>query len=108
MVRLTRGNGAASSLIDSKGNFGSDIARHEYAVSRYTEVRLDPSCEALFSGLSKQAVDFADNYSGTMKEPLLLPATFPTILVNNNQGIAVGMASNICSFNLKEVWRRRG
>ena len=105
MVRLTRGNGALlHPWIDSKGNFGSVTSRDmQYAASRYTEVRLDPSCEALFSGLSKQAVDFVDNYSGTMKEPLLLPATFPTILVNNNQGIAVGMASNICSFNLKEV-----
>ncbi len=105
LVRLTRGNGSLlHPWIDSKGNFGSVSSRDmQYAASRYTEVRLDPSCEAILTGLEKDAVDFVDNYSGTMKEPLLLPAVFPTILVNNNQGIAVGMASNICSFNLKEV-----
>ncbi|NLA71195.1 MAG: topoisomerase IV [Clostridiaceae bacterium] len=105
MVRLTRGNGTLlHPWVDSKGNFGSVTSRDmQYAASRYTEVRLDPSCEALFAGLEKDAVDFVDNYSGSMKEPVLFPATFPTILVNNNQGIAVGMASNICSFNLKEV-----
>lgn len=105
MVRLTRGNGSLlHPWIDSKGNFGSVSSRDmQYAASRYTEARLDPSCETLFGGLDKDAVDFVDNYSGTMKEPLLFPAVFPTILVNNNQGIAVGMASNICSFNLKEV-----
>lgn len=105
MVRLTRGNGALLlPWIDSKGNFGSVSSRDmQYAASRYTEARLDPVCETLFAGLDKDAVDFVDNYSGTMKEPLLFPASFPTILVNNNQGIAVGMASNICSFNLKEV-----
>ncbi len=105
MVRLTRGNKSLlHPWIDSKGNFGDVTSRDmQYAASRYTEVRLEPSCEALFDGLSKEAVDFVDNYSGTMKEPVLLPAMFPTILVNNNQGIAVGMASNICSFNLKEI-----
>ncbi|HHW93174.1 MAG TPA: topoisomerase IV [Clostridiaceae bacterium] len=105
MVRLTRGNNTLlHPWIDSKGNFGDVTSRDmQYAASRYTEVRLEPSCETLFSGLSKNAVDFVDNYSGTMKEPVLLPAMFPTILVNNNQGIAVGMASNICSFNLKEI-----
>lgn len=105
MVRLTRGNGTLlHPWIDSKGNFGSVTSRDmQYAASRYTEVRLAPSCETLFNGLEKDAVDFTDNYSGTMKEPTLLPAMFPTILVNNNQGIAVGMASNICSFNLREV-----
>lgn len=105
LVRLTRGNGSLlHPWIDSKGNFGSVSSRDmQYAASRYTEVRLDPSCEAILTGLEKDAVDFVDNYSGTTKEPLLLPAVFPTILVNNNQGIAVGMASNICSFNLKEV-----
>jgi len=105
MVRLTRGNKSLlHPWIDSKGNFGDVTSRDmQYAASRYTEVRLEPSCETLFSGLSKDAVDFVDNYSGTMKEPVLLPAMFPTILVNNNQGIAVGMASNICSFNLKEI-----
>ncbi len=105
LVRLTRGNGSLlHPWIDSKGNFGSVSSRDmQYAASRYTEVRLDPSCEAILTGLEKDAVDFVDNYSGTTKEPLLLPAVFPTILVNNNQGIAVGMASNISSFNLKEV-----
>jgi DNA gyrase subunit A len=105
MVRLTRGNGALlHPWIDSKGNFGRIYSREmQYAASRYTEVRLDPSCETLFQGLDKDAIDFVDNYDGTMKEPRLLPAMFPTILVNSNQGIAVGMASNICSFNLKEV-----
>ncbi len=105
MVRLTRGNGSLlHPWIDSKGNFGSVSSRDmQYAASRYTEVRLDPSCETLFAGLEKEAVDFVDNYSGTMKEPVLFPAMFPTILVNSNQGIAVGMASNICSFNLREV-----
>ncbi len=105
MVRLTRGNKSLlHPWIDSKGNFGDVTSRDmQYAASRYTEVRLEPSCETLFDGLAKEAVDFVDNYSGTMKEPVLLPAKFPTILVNNNQGIAVGMASNICSFNLKEI-----
>ncbi len=105
MVRLTRGNGSLlHPWIDSKGNFGSVSSRDmQYAASRYTEVRLDASCESLFAGLEKEAVDFVDNYSGTMKEPVLFPAMFPTILVNSNQGIAVGMASNICSFNLKEI-----
>ena len=105
MVRLTRDNGALlHPWIDSKGNFGHIYSRDaQYAASRYTEVRLDPSCELLFSGLDRDSVDFIDNYSGTMKEPLLLPAALPTILLNSNQGIAVGMASNICSFNLREV-----
>jgi DNA gyrase subunit A len=75
----------------------------QYAAARYTEVRLDPICQEIFAGLEKNSVDLIDNYDGTMQEPLLLPATFPSILVNSNQGIAVGMASNICSFNLKEV-----
>ncbi len=105
MVRLTRGNGTLlHPWVDSKGNFGSVSSRDmQYAASRYTEARLDPLCETIFSGLEKNAVDFVDNYSGTMQEPLLFPVTFPTILVNNNQGIAVGMASNICSFNLREI-----
>lgn len=105
MVRLTRGNGALiHPWIDSKGNFGRVFSRDmQYAAARYTEVRLDESAELLFSGLNKNSVDFIDNYSGTLKEPLLLPVKFPTILVNANQGIAVSMASNICSFNLKEV-----
>ncbi|NLB08162.1 MAG: topoisomerase IV, partial [Clostridiales bacterium] len=105
MVRLTRGNSALiHPWIDSKGNFGKVYSRDmQYAAARYTEVRLDPSASLILNGLEKDAVDFIDNYSGTMKEPVLLPAAFPTILVNANQGIAVGMASNICSFNLKEV-----
>lgn len=105
MVRLTRGN--ASLLypyVDSKGNFGKQYSRDmAYAASRYTEVRLEKLCEELFRGMDKDSVDFVDNYDGTIKEPTLLPASFPSILVNSNQGIAVGMASNICSFNLTEV-----
>ncbi len=105
MVRLTRGNGALlHPYVDSKGNFGKQYSRDmQYAASRYTEVRLEKICEELFKGIDKDAVDMVDNYDGTLKEPVLLPATFPSVLVNNNQGIAVGMASNICSFNLKEV-----
>lgn len=105
MVRLTRGNGTLlHPWIDSKGNFGNVTSRDmQYAAARYTEARLDPSCETIFDGLDRNAVDMIDNYSSTVKEPRLLPAQFPTILVNNNQGIAVGMASNICSFNLSEV-----
>jgi len=105
MVRLTRGNGALlHPYVDSKGNFGRQYSRDmAYAASRYTEVRLDKICEEIFRGLDKNSVDFMDNYDGTMQEPMLLPASFPSILVNSNQGIAVGMASNICSFNLNEV-----
>ncbi len=105
LVRLTRGNGAMlHPYIDSKGNFGRQYSRDmQYAASRYTEVRLDKICEEIFRGLDKNSVDFVDNYDGTMQEPILLPASFPTILINSNQGIAVGMASNICSFNLQEV-----
>jgi DNA gyrase subunit A len=105
LVRLTRGNGALlHSYIDSKGNFGKHYSRDmRFAAPRYTEVKLDKICEELFRDLEKDTVDFVDNYDGTLKEPTLLPATFPSILVNANQGIAVGMASNICSFNLKEV-----
>ncbi|HBP37743.1 MAG TPA: topoisomerase IV [Clostridiales bacterium] len=107
LVRLTRGNSALlHPYIDSKGNFGRQYSRDMmYAAARYTEVRLDKICEEIFRGLDKDSVDFTDNYDGTMQEPLLLPASFPTILVNSNQGIAVGMASNICSFNLQEVCR---
>ncbi len=105
LVRMTRGNGALiNPWIDSKGNFGRVYSRDmQFAAYRYTEARLDKSCETLFAGLNKNAVPFVDNYSGTFQEPVLLPATFPTVLVNANQGIAVGMASNICSFNLREV-----
>ncbi|MCQ2466126.1 MAG: topoisomerase IV [Clostridia bacterium] len=105
MVRLTRDNESLlHPYVDSKGNFGKQYSRDmAYAAHRYTEVRLEKFCEEIFRGLDKDAVDFADNYDGTMKEPTLLPVTFPSILVNSNQGIAVGMASNICSFNLREV-----
>lgn len=105
MVRLTRGNGALlHPYIDSKGNFGKQYSKDmRYAAPRYTEVKLDKICEELFRDLDKNTVDFVDNYDGTLKEPVLLPTTFPNILVNANQGIAVGMASNICSFNLQEV-----
>ncbi len=105
LVRLSRGNGALlHPYVDSKGNFGKQFSRDmQYAAARYTEVRLDRLCSELFGGLDRDSVDFVPNYDNTLKEPLFLPATFPTILVNNNQGIAVGMASNICSFNLREV-----
>ncbi|OPZ84439.1 MAG: DNA gyrase subunit A [Firmicutes bacterium ADurb.Bin419] len=105
LVRLTRGNDALlHPYVDSKGNFGKQYSRDmHFAAPRYTEVKLDKICEELFRDLDKDAVDFVDNYDGTMKEPTLLPITFPNILVSANQGIAVGMASNICSFNLAEV-----
>lgn len=105
MVRLTRGNDALIlPYVDSKGNFGKHFSRDmRFAAPRYTEVKLDKVCEEIFKDLDKDAVDLVDNYDGTLKEPSLLPTTFPNILVNANQGIAVGMASNICSFNLKEV-----
>ena len=105
MVRLTRGNGALlHPYVDSKGNFGKQYSRDmQFAASRYTEVKLEKMAEELFAGIDMNTVDFMDNYDGTMKEPLLLPVTFPSILVNMNQGIAVGMASNVASFNLREV-----
>ena len=105
MVRLSRGYGALlHPLVDSKGNFGKVYSRDmAWAASRYTEVRLDPICAELFSGIDQDTVDFVDNYDGTLKEPSLLPTTFPNILVSANQGIAVGMASNLCGFNLGEV-----
>lgn len=105
MVRLTGGyNALLHPFVDSKGNFGKQYSRDmKFAAPRYTEVKLDKICEELFRDLEKNTVDFTDNYDGTMKEPVLLPTTFPNILVNANQGIAVGMASNICSFNLQEV-----
>ena len=105
MVRLTRGNEALlHPLVESQGNFGKQYSRDmAYAASRYTEVRLDPICQEFFGDINKNTVKFVDNYDGEMKEPTLLPVAFPNILVNANQGIAVGMASNICSFNLKEV-----
>jgi DNA gyrase subunit A len=105
MVRLTRGNGALlHAYVDSKGNMGRQYSRDmKFAAARYTEVKLEKLCEELFRDLDKNTVEFIDNYDGTMKEPALLPATFPSVLVNANQGIAVGMASNLCSFNLKEI-----
>jgi len=105
MVRLTRGNEALNHpFVDSKGNFGKQYSRDmAYAASRYTEVKLDGIAQEIFKDINKNIVQFIDNYDGTLKEPALLPTTFPNILVNSNQGIAVGMASNICSFNLREV-----
>lgn len=105
MVRLSRGYGALlHPPVDSKGNFGKVYSRDmAYAASRYTEVRLDPICNEFFRDIDKDTVDFVDNYDGRMKEPTLLPTTFPNVLVSANQGIAVGMASNLCGFNLGEV-----
>lgn len=105
LVRLTEGNGALlTPLVDSKGNFGKQYSRDmAYAASRYTEVKLAPICAEIFADIDKNTVDFTDNYDGSMKEPLLLPTTFPNILANPNLGIAVGMASAICSFNLAEL-----
>ncbi len=105
MVRLAKGYDALlHPYVDSKGNFGKVYSRDmAWAASRYTEAKLDPICAELFRDIDKETVDFVDNYDGSMKEPSLLPVTFPNILVNPNQGIAVGMASNICSFNLQEV-----
>jgi len=103
LVRLTRGNDALlHPFVDSKGNFGKQYSRDmAFAAPRYTEVKLDKICHEIFKDIDKNTVDFVDNYDGTMKEPALLPTTFPNILVNPNQGIAVGMASSICSFNLE-------
>ena len=105
MVRLSRGNEALlHPFVESKGNFGKAYSTDmECAASRYTEAKLAPIAAELFADIDKDAVDFVDNFDATSKEPLLFPVTFPTILVNNNLGIAVGMASNICSFNLEEV-----
>lgn len=105
MVRLTEGNMSLNvPFVDSKGNFGKQYSRYmAYAAARYTEVKLSQICSEVFSDIDKDTVDFVDNFDATTKEPVLLPTTFPNILVNPNQGIAVGMASNICGFNLKEV-----
>ena len=105
MVRLARGNESLlHPFVDSKGNFGKVYSRDmAYAASRYTEAKLSPICAELFRDLDCDAVDFVDNYDNTMKEPALLPTTFPNVLVSSNQGIAVGMASSICGFNLGEV-----
>lgn len=105
MVRMAKGNETLlHAYIDSKGNFGKAYSRDmDYAASRYTEVRLSAISAELFQNIDKNTVDFVDNYDNKMKEPTLLPTAFPSILVNSNMGIAVGMASSICSFNLEEV-----
>ena len=105
MVRLAKGNETLlHPFVDSKGNFGKVYSRDmAYAAARYTEAKLDSICAELFKDIDSDTVDMVDNYDATMKEPSLLPTTFPNVLVSANQGIAVGMASNICSFNLKEV-----
>ena len=105
MVRLSRGYGALlHPLVDSKGNFGKVYSRDmAWAASRYTEAKLDPICAELFRDIDQDTVDFVPNYDGTIQEPTLLPTTFPNVLVSANQGIAVGMASNLCGFNLHEV-----
>jgi len=105
MVRLAKGNETLlHPFVDSKGNFGKVYSRDmAYAAARYTEAKLDPICAEVFKDIDSDTVDMVDNYDATMKEPALLPTTFPNVLVSANQGIAVGMASNICSFNLQEV-----
>ena len=105
MVRLSRGNEALlTPFVDSKGNFGKVYSRDmAYAASRYTEAKLEPICAEIFRDIDAETVDFVDNYDSSMKEPTLLPTSFPNVLASANMGIAVGMASNICSFNLREV-----
>ncbi len=105
MVRLTEGHQALlHPLVESKGNFGRQYSRDmAYAAARYTEVKLGNICTEIFRDMDKNTIDMVDNYDGSLKEPTLLPVSFPNILVNPNQGIAVGMASNICSFNLTEI-----
>ena len=105
MVRLARGNEALlHPYIDSKGNFGKTYSRDmAYAASRYTEAKLEPLCKELFDEIDRDTVDFVPNYDNSTNEPVLLPVKFPSVLVNSNIGIAVSMASNICSFNLAEV-----
>jgi DNA gyrase subunit A len=105
MVRLSRGYEALlHPYVDSKGTFGKAYSRDmAWAASRYTEARLDKICNELFADIDKDTVDMVDNYDNSRKEPVLLPVTFPTILVNSNSGIAAGMASSICSFNLEEI-----
>ena len=107
MVRLATGNEALlAPFVESKGNFGKYYSGDlSYAASRYTEAKLEPICAELFRDIDADTVDFVDNYDGSMQEPVLLPTTFPNVLVSANMGIAVGMASNICSFNLAEVCR---
>ena len=103
MVRLSKGNEALlTPFVDSKGSFGKVYSRDmAYAASRYTEAKLSPICAELFRDIDRDTVDFTDNYDGTTKEPMLLPTAFPNVLVSANQGIAVGMASMICGFNLE-------
>ena len=105
MVRLAKGNETLlHPFVDSKGNFGKVYSRDmAYAAARYTEAKLESICTEIFKDIDCDTVDMVDNYDATMKEPALLPTTFPNVLVSANQGIAVGMASNICSFNLKEI-----
>ena len=105
MVRLSAGNQALlMPFVDSKGNFGKVYSRDmSYAASRYTEAKLSKICTAIFDDIDRDSVDFVDNYDGSMKEPILLPTAFPNVLVSANAGIAVGMASQICGFNLNEV-----
>ena len=105
MVRLTRANEALlHPFVDSKGTFGKQYSSDmKYAASRYTEVKLDSFCNEIFRGIDKNAVDLIDNYDGTMKEPVLLPTSFPNLLVTPNMGIAVGIASSVCPFNLAEI-----
>ena len=105
MVRLTEGHQALlHPFVDSKGNFGRQYSRDmAFAASRYTEVKLSGVCTEIFRDIDKNTIDMVDNYDGSLKEPTLLPTSFPNVLVNPNQGIAVGMASNICSFNLSEI-----
>ncbi len=105
MVRLSRGNETLlHPYIDSKGNFGKAYSKNMvYAAARYTEAKLEGICSELFGDIDKNTVEFVDNYDSTMQEPTLLPVSFPSVLVNMNSGIAVGMASNICSFNLREL-----
>ena len=105
MIRLSAGHEALTvPFVDSKGNFGKVYSRDmSYAASRYTEARLTPICSEIFRDIDKDTVDFDDSYDGTQKEPKLLPTAFPNVLVSANSGIAVGMASEICGFNLNEV-----
>ncbi|MGN0642953.1 MAG: DNA gyrase subunit A [Huintestinicola sp.] len=105
MVRMSKGNEALlHPYVDSKGNFGKAYSRNmAYAASRYTEAKLDPICNELFRDIDKDTVDFVPNYDNETVEPTLLPATFPSVLVNSNVGIAVSMASSVCSFNLSEI-----
>jgi len=107
LVRLSKGYGALlTPFVDSKGNFGKVFSRDmACAASRYTEAKLSPICAEIFRDIDRDTVDFVDNYDSTVKEPMLLPTSFPNVLVSANTGIAVGMASNICGFNLEEVCR---